>query len=90
MREAHTKIDPQLAPAAEIGNGGGHKHEVACLLPGQTRRALWAALRAGEVPDEALTHVAVPETAVDREAVADRSYVRLSEGRSGFHGSVPP
>jgi peptide/nickel transport system ATP-binding protein len=71
VREAHTKIDPQLAPAADAGNGGGHRHEVACLLPGQTRRALWAALRTGEVPEQALTHVDVPETAVDREAVGE-------------------
>ena len=46
VREAHKRIDPQLAPAADAGDGA-HKHEVACLLPGQTRRALWAALRAG-------------------------------------------
>jgi peptide/nickel transport system ATP-binding protein len=71
VREAHKQIDPQLAPAAELGNGGGTKHEVACLLPGQTRRALWAALRAGEVPDQALEHVEVPDSAVDREAVGE-------------------
>jgi peptide/nickel transport system ATP-binding protein len=71
VREAHTKIDPQLAPAADASNGGGHKHEVACLLPGQTRRALWAALRAGEAPDQALETVDVPETAVDKEAVGE-------------------
>jgi peptide/nickel transport system ATP-binding protein len=71
VREAHTKIDPQLAPAADVGNGGGHKHEVACLLPGQTRRALWSALRAGEAPDQALETVGVPETAVDKEAVGE-------------------
>src|SRR4051794_13534192 len=71
VREAHTRIDPQLAPAAEAGNGGGHEHEVACLLPGQTRRALWAALQAGEVPEAALERVDVPETAVDREAVGE-------------------
>src|SRR3954464_5011121 len=28
VREAHKRIDPQLAPAAESGNGAGHKHEV--------------------------------------------------------------
>ncbi|HEX7298355.1 MAG TPA: ABC transporter ATP-binding protein [Solirubrobacteraceae bacterium] len=77
VREAHTRIDPQLAPAGEAGNGdnrvgaAGHGHEVACLLPGQTRRALWAALQAGEVPDAALERVDVPETAVDREAVGE-------------------
>src|SRR4051794_24701372 len=71
VRDAHKRIDPQLAPAAEAGNGGGHEHEVACLLPGQTRRALWAALQAGEVPEAALERVDVPETAVDREAVGE-------------------
>jgi peptide/nickel transport system ATP-binding protein len=93
VREAHTKIDPQLAPAAEIGNGGGHKHEVACLLPGQTRRALWAALRAGEVPDEALTHVAVPETAVDREAVGEvlaPAGTEVAEGVVAAPTEAPP
>ena len=69
VREAHKRIDPQLAPAAEAGDGG--KHEVACLLPAQTRRALWAALRAGGTPDEALTRVDVPDEAVDREAVGE-------------------
>ena len=71
VREAHKKIDPQLAPASEFGNGGGHRHEVACLLPGETRRALWAALRAGQVPDQAPHQVEVPETRVDREAVGE-------------------
>jgi len=71
VREAHTKIDPQLAPAAEVGTGGSHKHEVACLLPGQTRRALWSALRSGEAPDQALEKVDVPDTAVDKEAVGE-------------------
>src|ERR671930_446732 len=71
VREAHKRIDPQLAPAAEYGNGGGHKHEVACLLPGQTRRALWAALRAGQVPDQAPHQVEVPDKVVDQEAVGE-------------------
>jgi peptide/nickel transport system ATP-binding protein len=77
VREAHKKIDPQLAPAAELGNGGGHdrvgaaRHEVACLLPGQTRRALWTALQAGAAPEAALDRVEVPETAVDQEAVGE-------------------
>jgi peptide/nickel transport system ATP-binding protein len=93
VREAHTKIDPQLAPAAEVGNGGGHKHEVACLLPGQTRRALWAALRAGEVPDQALTHVDVPETAVDREAVGEvlaPAGTEVAEGVVAAPTEAPP
>jgi peptide/nickel transport system ATP-binding protein len=68
VREAHTKIDPQLAPAADAGNGGARKHEVACLLPGQTRRALWAELQQGATPDDAKERVDVPEEAVDAEA----------------------
>jgi len=69
VRDAHKRIDPQLAPAAS-GNGAG-KHEVACLLPGNTRRALWAALQDGAPPEEALSRVDVPEEAVDREAVGE-------------------
>ncbi len=71
VREAHKRIDPQLAPAADGGNGGGHRHEVACLLPGQTRRALWAALQEGATPDAALTRVDVPDKVVDTEAVGE-------------------
>jgi peptide/nickel transport system ATP-binding protein len=37
VREPHTRIDPALEPA-----GGPGPHEVACLLPPQTRRELWA------------------------------------------------
>ena len=69
VRDAHKRIDPQLAPAAS-GNGA-RKHEVACLLPGNTRRALWAALQEGAPPEEAMTRVDVPEDAVDREAVGE-------------------
>jgi peptide/nickel transport system ATP-binding protein len=69
VRDAHKRIDPQLAPAAS-GNGAG-KHEVACLLPGNTRRALWAALQDGAPPEEAMSRVDVPEEAVDREAVGE-------------------
>jgi peptide/nickel transport system ATP-binding protein len=69
VREAHKRIDPQLASA---GNGvGPRRHEVACLLPGETRRALWAALQAGAVPETALKEVDVPEDVVDRAAVGE-------------------
>jgi peptide/nickel transport system ATP-binding protein len=71
VREAHKRIDPQLAPAAEAGNGGGHKHEVACLLPGQTRRALWGALQDGATPEAAMSRVDVPDKVVDQEAVGE-------------------
>jgi peptide/nickel transport system ATP-binding protein len=70
VREPHKRIDPQLAPAAEA-NGVGTKHEVACLLPGQTRRALWAALQEGALPEIARARVDVPDKVVDREAVGE-------------------
>jgi peptide/nickel transport system ATP-binding protein len=63
VREAHKRIDPQLAPATD----GDGRHQVACLLPGQTRRALWAALHEGATPDVAKERVTVPEDAVDPE-----------------------
>ena len=71
VRDAHKRIDPQLAPAAEAGNVAGHKHEVACLLPGQTRRALWAALQGGAQPEAALARVELPQDELDREAIGD-------------------
>ena len=71
MRDAHKRIDPQLAPAAEAGTGRDHRHEVACLLPGQTRRALWAALQGGAQPEAALAQVELPQDALDREAIGD-------------------
>jgi len=88
VREAHKRIDPQLAPAAEAGNGGGSKHEVACLLPGQTRRGLWAALRAGGTPDEAMSRVDVPEEAVDREAVGEVLAPQGTEVVPGVEGTL--
>jgi peptide/nickel transport system ATP-binding protein len=63
VREAHKRIDPQLAPATD----GDGRHQVACLLPGQTRRALWGALHQGATPDVAKERVTVPEDAVDPE-----------------------
>ena len=92
VRDAHKQIDPQLAPAAEAGNGGGSKHEVACLLPGQTRRGLWAALRAGGTPAEALTRVDVPDDVVDRDAVGEVLAPEGTEVVPGVEGTLtePP
>ena len=68
VREAHKRIDPKLAPTESLGGNG--RHRVACLLPPQTRRALWAALRGGATPEEARERVGIPEAAaVDEEAV---------------------
>ena len=88
VREAHKKIDPQLAPAAEAGNGGGSKHEVACLLPAQTRRGLWAALRAGGTPAEAMARVDVPEQVVDTEAVGEVLAPKGTEVIPGVEGTL--
>ena len=43
VRETHKRIDPKLEPVPEDPG-----HRVACLLPHETRRELWAKLRAGE------------------------------------------
>ena len=48
VREAHKRVDPTLEPV-----DGDPAHEVACLLPVQTRRELWRHLAAGEPPDRA-------------------------------------
>jgi peptide/nickel transport system ATP-binding protein len=48
VRESHTRVDPALEHAA-----GDASHRVACLLPAETRRAIWAELRAGREPDAA-------------------------------------
>jgi peptide/nickel transport system ATP-binding protein len=53
---SHARIDPQLAPVP-----GEPGHHVACLLEADVRRALWAQLRAGRMPDEALAAVGVPQ-----------------------------
>jgi peptide/nickel transport system ATP-binding protein len=66
VREAHKRIDPQLAPAESVGGKG--RHLVACLLPPQTRRGLWAELQQGATPDVAKERVEVPEEAVDTAA----------------------
>jgi len=67
VRDAHRRIDPKLAPAAD--SDGGSSHLVACLLPPPTRRGLWSALQAGAKPEEAMKQVHVPDDAVDSEAV---------------------
>jgi peptide/nickel transport system ATP-binding protein len=53
---SHARIDPQLRPVTDQPG-----HHVACLLEVDVRRALWAQLRAGRLPDEALAAVDVPQ-----------------------------
>jgi peptide/nickel transport system ATP-binding protein len=51
----HARIDPSLeAVPGEAGHG------VACLLAVDVRRRLWAELRAGRMPDEALAAAGLP------------------------------
>jgi peptide/nickel transport system ATP-binding protein len=52
----HARIDPQLEPVP-----GDPNHHVACLLEAELRERLWAELRAGKLPDEALAAVGAPE-----------------------------
>jgi peptide/nickel transport system ATP-binding protein len=58
VREAHTRVDPDL-----VATEGEGAHFVRCLLPAQTRRALWAKLRAGATPEQALEAVPIEEAA---------------------------
>ncbi|HEV7529042.1 MAG TPA: ABC transporter ATP-binding protein, partial [Solirubrobacteraceae bacterium] len=53
---SHARIDPQLQPVP-----GEPSHHVACLLEVDVRRALWAQLREGRLPDEAIAAVGVPQ-----------------------------
>ncbi len=48
VREAHRRVDPRLEPVR-----GREEHRVACLLPEEARRRIWAELRAGRVPAQA-------------------------------------
>jgi peptide/nickel transport system ATP-binding protein len=48
VRRAHTQTHPELVAA-----GAGGDHEVRCLLPAETRRALWRKLADGAEPAEA-------------------------------------
>jgi len=61
VREAHKHTDPQLIPT-----GSDQHHLVRCLLPAETRRALWGQLAAGATPDAAKTAVPIPEEATSQ------------------------
>ena len=62
VRPSHRETVPRLEPVP-----GRPHHAVACLLPADTRRALWRELRAGGSPAEALEAVGLP---ADAEAPA--------------------
>jgi peptide/nickel transport system ATP-binding protein len=52
VRESHKKVDPQLE---------GDAHKVRCLLPAEVRQRLWAELRGGADPEQAMEKVPLPE-----------------------------
>src|SRR3954453_20698966 len=56
LRESHTRIDPALEPVA-----GASGHSVACLLPNEVRKQIWAELREGKDPAEVREHVKLEE-----------------------------
>ena len=60
----HRKIDPGLEPVADVPS-----HAVACLLPVQTRRALWRELRAGAAPADARAAVGLESDVEAKEEV---------------------
>jgi peptide/nickel transport system ATP-binding protein len=64
VRESHKKIEPGLEPSGSADPS----HRVACLLPAETRRSLWAALRRGETPDQVLEEVTIPENKLSASA----------------------
>jgi peptide/nickel transport system ATP-binding protein len=53
---SHARIDPELRPVPDRPG-----HDVACLLELDVRRRLWAQLRAGRTPEQALAEVGVPQ-----------------------------
>jgi peptide/nickel transport system ATP-binding protein len=64
VREAHKRVDPSLEAAGDSDPA----HKVACLLPSQTRRSLWAALRGGETPETVLQEIPIPENEMSASA----------------------
>jgi peptide/nickel transport system ATP-binding protein len=56
LTETHKRIDPRLE-----ATGANGAHLVACLLPHETRRALWTALQQGATPSQAREQIGVPE-----------------------------
>jgi peptide/nickel transport system ATP-binding protein len=67
VREAHKRIVPTLEPAGDADP----THRVACLLPSETRRSLWAALQTGETPEQVLEQVDIPEEVLSDSARAE-------------------
>jgi peptide/nickel transport system ATP-binding protein len=60
VRERHKRVEPKLEPVP--GEGA---HDVACLLPSETRKRIWGELLAGATPAEA--RAAVKLEALEQE-----------------------
>jgi peptide/nickel transport system ATP-binding protein len=58
VQERHRRVEPGLDP---VPDQNGHK--VRCLLDPNTRKQLWAELRAGKMPDEVLQTVQLKDGA---------------------------
>jgi len=56
VRERHRRVEPQLEPVP-----GEPGHEVACLLPSEIRKQIWAELRSGAEPEQARAAVKLEE-----------------------------
>jgi peptide/nickel transport system ATP-binding protein len=56
VRDRHRKVDP---PLEEVP--GQPDHKVACLLPAETRKRIWAELRDGKDPEAVRANVALEE-----------------------------
>jgi peptide/nickel transport system ATP-binding protein len=63
VEPSHRRIDPALEPVP-----GAAGHSVACLLPHETRRALWEKLQRGESPEDARREVGLQDDPVAEEA----------------------
>jgi peptide/nickel transport system ATP-binding protein len=75
----HSRIDPKLVPMPEEPT-----HFVACLLEAPVRQRLWAELRAGHTPAEAIAAAGLPIAS----AVADAS--ELPPGGAGIAEAAAP
>jgi peptide/nickel transport system ATP-binding protein len=58
VRDRHRRVEPPLDPVP-----GQDGHRVACLLEPETRRRLWAELRAGALPQDARESVKLTDSA---------------------------
>jgi peptide/nickel transport system ATP-binding protein len=66
VRERHKTVDPKLEPVP-----GDDHHQVACLLPPETRQAAWAKLQAGEQPEDARREVGIEDLPEEAAAIEE-------------------